>query len=78
MEEWISQREYCKRYNMNTETVKQLIHEGKIEAVKTQGGHIKIRIYGDVVPRDVYEKEKELRIKAEARLEHIAKLAQVN
>ena len=49
-----------------------------MEAIKTQGGQYKIRLHGDVVPRDVYEKEKELRIKAEAKLEHIAQLAKLN
>ena len=78
MEEWISQREYCKRFKVNPDTVKKMIHEGKLEAIKTQGGQYKIRLHGDVVPRDVYEKEKELRIKAEAKLEHIAQLAKLH
>lgn len=56
MEEWISQKEYCKRYKVNPDTVKRFIYEGKIEAVKTQGGQYRIRIGGDTVSREKYEK----------------------
>lgn len=56
MEEWVSQKEYCKRYKVNPDTVKKLIHEGKLEAIMTQGGQYRIRIGGDTVSREKYEK----------------------
>ena len=69
--EWISLREYARRYKMNQETVKHLIHIGELEARKTAGGHYKIKINGDTVSRTDYEKEKEKRIQAETKLQNI-------
>jgi excisionase family DNA binding protein len=76
--EWISQKEYCKRHKVNPDTVKKLIYDGKLEVIKTQGGQYRIHVGGDTVSRELYEKEKELRIIAETKLNHILKLLQTN
>ena len=72
--EWISLNEYARRFKMRTETVKQMIHSGELKAVLTDGGHYKIRINGDTVSREDYEREKEKRIQAETKLENILKI----
>ena len=69
--EWISLREYARRYKMNQETVKHLIFIGELEARKTAGGHYKIKLNGNTVSREEYEKEKEKRIQAETKLKNI-------
>ena len=48
--------------------------------MRTDGGHFKTKVGSseDTVPRALYEKERELRIKAEVKLEHIAQLMKLN
>lgn len=72
--EWISLNEYARRYKMGVEAVKHLIHIGELEARQTEGGHYKIKINGDTVSREQYEKEKEKRIQAETKLENILRI----
>ena len=74
MEEWISQREYCKRYKVNPDTVKKMIYEGKLESIKTDGGHLKIRVGGDTVSREQYEKIYGEYIKLKTILENVQSL----
>ena len=74
MEEWISQREYCKRNKMNPDTVKKMIYDGKLEAITTNGGHIKIKVGGDTVSREQYEKIYGEYIKLKTILENIQSL----
>lgn len=74
MEEWISQREYCKRYKVNPDTVKKMIYDGKLEAIKTEGGHIKIKLGGDTVSREQYEKIYGEYIKLKTILENVQSL----
>lgn len=71
MEEWISQREYCKRNKVNPDTVKKMIYDGKLEAITTNGGHIKIKVGGDTVSRAMYEKLLERCLIAETQLNNI-------
>ena len=80
MEEWISLNEFCRRHNKKHDTVKKMIRDGLLIAMRTDGGHFKIKVGAseDTVPRALYEKEKELRIKAEVKLEHIAQLVKLN
>jgi excisionase family DNA binding protein len=71
MEEWISLSEYAKRFKMHVNNVKHLIHTGELKAVRTEGGHYKIRVGGDTVSREMYEKEKEERIRLQTILDNI-------
>lgn len=70
MEEWISLNEFMKRYKMGYEAVLKLIHEGKVDAQKI-GSRYKIRVGGDTVSRELYEKTLERAIKAETKLQNI-------
>ena len=65
MEEWISLNEFMRRYKMGYEAVLKLIHKGKIDAQRV-GSRYKIRVGGDTVSRDQYEKVLERANKAEA------------
>lgn len=75
--EWISLNEYCRRYKMSNATVKHLIYTGELEAVQTESGYYKIRIGGDTVSREEYEKEKEKRIQAETKLQNILSIINI-
>ncbi len=68
MDEWISLNEYMRRYKMGYEAVLKLIHSGKVEAQKI-GSRYKIRVGGDTVSREQYEKVLERANKAEAIVE---------
>lgn len=70
MEEWISLNEFMKRYKMGYEAVLKLINEGKVDAQKI-GSRYKIRVGGDTVSRELYEKTLERAIKAETKLQNI-------
>ena len=70
MEEWISLNEFMRRYKMGYEAVLKLIQEGKVDAQKV-GSRYKIRVGGDTVSRELYEKTLERAIKAETMLANI-------
>lgn len=70
-EEFISLNEYMHRYKMGYDVVLRLIHDGKIEAHKV-GSRYKIKVGGDTVSREMYEKA----IKKIAELETIVKTMQ--
>lgn len=55
-EEWISLNEYARRFKMHPVQVKKFISEGKIEYFRTEGGYYKIKVGGDTVSNDLYEK----------------------
>ena len=74
MEEWISLNEYMKRYKMGYSAVLNLINEGSVEHIKTEGGHYKIKVGGNSVSKEMYELEKEKRIQAETKLELLKKI----
>ena len=69
MEEWISLQEFMKRKKIGKEVALQLLHSGNYEYEKTEGGRYKIKVGGDTVPREIYEKEQKRRIEAETKLE---------
>lgn len=69
MEEWISLNEFMKRYKVGYDVALQMIHEKEVECKKTSGGRYKIKVGGDTVSKELYEAEKEKRIKAETKLE---------
>lgn len=69
-EELISMREYCRRYNKSSDTVKGMIARGEIQATrKGEGSHYLIRVGGDTVSREEYNKLMERCVKAETMLE---------
>ena len=68
MEEWISLNEFMKRQKIGYEVALQMIDKKEVEAIKTAGGRYKIKIGGNSVSRETYEKEKERRIQAETKL----------
>ena len=73
-EEWISLNEFMKRQHIGYEVALQMIHNGEIEAIKTEGGRYKIKVGGNTVSKELYEKEKERRIQAETTLELVKNL----
>lgn len=68
MEQWISLNQFMKQYNFGHDVALQMIHNGEIECKKTDGGRYKIKIGGNTVSRELYEKEKQKRIEAETTL----------
>lgn len=74
MEEWISLTEYMKRFHTGFKEVKRMIKNNELEYKQTDGGHFKIKVGGDTVSREMYEQEKEKRIKAEEKLNLLKKI----
>ena len=68
MEEWISLRQYMKRYKLGYEVVLQMINNGELEYRKTPGGQYKIKVGGNTVSKELYEEERKKRIEAETTL----------
>ena len=60
-EEWISLNEYMTRFHIGHKEVKRMIDNKELEYKKTEGGHYKIKVGGNSVSREIYEKEKEKR-----------------
>lgn len=67
-EEWISLNEYCRRFQMGPDKVKQMITQKEVEFFVTEKGYYKIKVGGDMVSREVFEQEKQRRIEAETTL----------
>lgn len=68
-EEYISLNEYARRYKMGTQQVKYMCEQGQLEYRKTEKGYYKIKVGGNTVSKEVYEQEKERRIRAETTLQ---------
>lgn len=68
MEEWVSLNEFARRMKIGHSTILKLIADNEIEYIKT-GTRYKIKVGGNTVSRDIYEQEKERRIKAETKLQ---------
>lgn len=75
-EKWVSQNEYMKIMGIGFNAVKHLIATGQVET-RCTGSHIKIKVGGDTVSRQLYEEEKAKRIKAETMLENLRNLLKV-
>ena len=73
-EEWISLNEYMTRFHIGHKEVKRMIDNKELEYKKTEGGHYKIKVGGNSVSREIYEKEKEKRIQAETKLELLKRI----
>lgn len=74
MEEWISLSEFMKRRKIGYNVALQLLYNKEVEYIKTEGGQYKIKVGGDSINKEMYEREKELRIKAETKLELLKKI----
>ncbi len=74
MEEWISLNEYMTRFHIGYKEVKRMIDNNELEYKQTEGGHYKIKVGGNSVSREIYEKEKEKRVRAETKLQLLKKI----
>lgn len=74
MEEWISLRQYMKRFKLGYEVVLQMINNREVEYRKTPGGQYKIKVGGNTVSKELYEEERKKRIEAETTLNLITKM----
>lgn len=77
MEEWISLNKFMKRHKVGYKVVMQMIANHEVDYIKT-GTRYKIKVGGNTVSREIYEQEKEKRIKAEAKLELLKKILENN
>lgn len=68
-ERWISLNSFMKMRHIGYEAAIELIENNEVEYQKTSGGRYKIKVGGNAVSRELYEKEKERRIQAETTLE---------
>lgn len=72
---WVSAKAYAEATGLGVEKVKQFIRTGKLEGLQTEDGYWKVKVYdNDAVSRDVYEKELERRVKAEATIEAMKRI----
>lgn len=68
-EEYITVNQYMKMYKLGYETVIDMINKKQVEYITTPAGKYRIKVGNNTVSKEVYEKEKERRIKAEAKLD---------
>ena len=73
-EEWIRLNEYMTRFHIGHKEVKRMIENNELEYKQTEGGHYKIKVGGNSVSREIYEKEKEKRVRAETKLQLLKKI----
>ena len=74
MEEWISLTEFMQRNKLGYDAAVQLVESGKFEYEKTDGGRYKIKIGGNTVSKEMYDKAIERAIQAETKLNVIMKI----
>lgn len=70
-ERWISLNEFMKLYKVGYDVALQMINNKEVECRKTDGGRYKIKVGGNTVSKELYEKEHERRIQAETKLQSI-------
>ncbi|MFR7544753.1 MAG: hypothetical protein ACLUWN_02255 [Clostridia bacterium] len=73
-EEYISMNAYMKKYGLGYKTVKNMIENKELEAIKTEGGQYKIKISNDMVSKSVFEEEHKKRIEAETTIGILQKI----
>ena len=67
---YISAEEYAKRSGQSPQKVKDMCKKGLLDYYMTEGGYYKIKEDdNNSVSKELYEKEKERRIKAETKLD---------
>lgn len=74
MEEWIILSEYMARFHTGYKEVKRMIDNNELEYKQTEGGHYKIKVGGDTVSRELYNKTLERAIQAETKLNLLKKI----
>lgn len=67
-EQWISLQEFMRKMKIGKEVAFQMLNNGDYEYKKTDGGRYKIKVGGDTVSKELYEKEMQRRIEAETKL----------
>ena len=73
-EEYISMNAYMKKYGLGYKTVKNMIENKELEAIKTEGGQYKIKISNDMVSKSDFEEEHKKRIEAETTIGILQKI----
>lgn len=68
MEEWISLNEFMKRRKIGYGVALKMLENNEVEFEKTPKGRYKIKVGGDTVSKELYEKEMQRRIEAETKL----------
>lgn len=74
MEEWISLNEFMKQRKIGYNVALQMINNKEVESIKTPGGHYKIKVGGDMVSKELYNKILERAIQAETKLDLLKKI----
>jgi len=67
-EEWISLNEFMRRRKIGYNVAMQMITNNEVEYQKTDGGRYKIKVGGDSVSTELYNKLLERATKAETKL----------
>ena len=73
-EKYISMNAYMKKYGLGYKTVKNMIENKELEAIKTEGGQYKIKISNDMVSKSVFVEEHKKRIEAETTIGILQKI----
>lgn len=68
MEEWISLNEFMKRRKIGYGVALKMLESNEVEFKKTPRGRYKIKVGGDTVSKELYEREMQRRIEAETKL----------
>lgn len=71
---YVSAEEYSRRSGIGAEEVKRLCKTGQLKHYMTEGGYYKIAVDDNSVPIEVYEEEKQRRIKAETKIDLLTKI----
>ncbi len=74
MEEWISLNEFMKQKKIGYNLALQMINNKEVDSIKTRGGHYKIKVCGDTVSKELYNKTLERAIQAETKLNLLKKI----
>ena len=67
-EKWISLNKFMEMKHVGYEEALKILDSGKYEYEKSEGGRYRIKIEGNTVSREMFEKERKKRIEAETTL----------
>ncbi len=74
MEEYITLNEYMRRFKIGYQNVINLIKTNQVEYKITPSGRYRIKVGGETVSKEMYDKAIERAIKAETKLEMLRKI----
>ena len=74
MEEYITLNEYMRRFKLGHQNVLNLIATNQVEYQVTQSGRYRIKVGGNSVSKEMYDKAVERTVKAETKLEILKKI----